>query len=338
MNWPGTDGSLLGIAEDRGTGLQINARLTAPLPDEFPGHRMITGLAVISDKHSLVIEVKNPREGFPPGCPYDDVPQCLANGGLRVEVDGKELDEGLLRFSRDYHLVGNISISAANLPVACSEFGGGRLWAGVQDGVLQTERKLAIAGDGHDELEGWILSTGREAEREWCARFPWATTDGITESGANLPAECLKFLKEKKWARSREASRHVRRKRPTTDGDQSFEDWILGFGHRMVARDGCARYIERAGLSDVRSSHAVFRIVVTPTITVRLVVGLSKQARADVGVGGSRAPPLAELWQMNVGLEELPAGGSGRGQGDGRGFHLVRYVEGNVALRREVGE
>ena len=132
----------------------MNLRVTAPLPEEFPDRQLITGLSVLSEGHSLVIEVNNPYDVETNGCPRGISP-CLANGGLRAVVDGEEVD-GLLGFSRNKYVADGITMSASNLPVECRQFGGDKIWARMYEEMLQGERELAP----EEPFEDWILRFG----------------------------------------------------------------------------------------------------------------------------------------------------------------------------------
>lgn len=98
IDWSGVDGGWYSSIKDHNANLSINVCLTAPLPDEFPDRQLVTALTVISEGRSLTIEVKDPYTIGTAGCP-EGVSPCLANGGLRVSVDGQEVDE-LLQFFR----------------------------------------------------------------------------------------------------------------------------------------------------------------------------------------------------------------------------------------------
>ncbi|CAN0286207.1 unnamed protein product, partial [Ectocarpus fasciculatus] len=77
------------IADDQ---ININVRVTSPVVD-LPEITYITGLSVLTTDadgvdHSIVIEVKEPHDLYS-SCP-DGVSPCLADGSLRVVLDGEE--------------------------------------------------------------------------------------------------------------------------------------------------------------------------------------------------------------------------------------------------------
>jgi len=81
-----------------------------------------TGLSVLTTDadnydHSIVIEVKDPHS-LKSSCPTGVSP-CLADGSLRVALDGEEalLAPGTVLLGKD------VQISAVNLPGACRSFG-----------------------------------------------------------------------------------------------------------------------------------------------------------------------------------------------------------------------
>ncbi|CAN0150915.1 unnamed protein product [Ectocarpus sp. 12 AP-2014] len=166
IDWSGIDGGWYSMVKDDTAELSINVRLTAPLPDEFPDRQLVTGLTVMSEGHSLTIEVENPYTIDTDGCPEGASP-CLANGGLRIIVDSQEDDE-LLRFSRQVPVAdGAITVSASNLPVECRQFGGDKIWARMYQEMLEGRRKLL----GGESLEDWILSFDRMPATRWCAKY-----------------------------------------------------------------------------------------------------------------------------------------------------------------------
>ena len=165
IGWSGIDGGRYIIIRDVDADLHVNVRLTAPLPEEFPDRQLITGLGIVSKMHSLTLEVKNPYDIDTNGCPLGRSP-CLANGGLRAVVDGKEVDD-LLRFSRDEYVVDGITVSASNLPAECRQFGGDKIWARMYDEMLQGIRELSP----EEQFEDWILRFDDMAAPDWCTRY-----------------------------------------------------------------------------------------------------------------------------------------------------------------------
>ena len=169
IDWSGVDGGWYSLVKDDDADLNINVRLTAPLPDEFPDRQLVTGLTVMSKGHSLVIEVENPYAIDTDGCP-ENVSPCLANGGLVISVDGKQQD-GLLRFSRKVPVVadGAISVSASNLPVECRQFGGDKIWARMYQEILVEEGRREL--HENESLEDWILRYDHMAAPDWCVKY-----------------------------------------------------------------------------------------------------------------------------------------------------------------------
>ncbi|CAN0326012.1 unnamed protein product, partial [Ectocarpus fasciculatus] len=52
INWFGVDGGWYSFVRDDDLDLNVNVKLTAPLPEEFPNRQLVTGLSVISGGHS----------------------------------------------------------------------------------------------------------------------------------------------------------------------------------------------------------------------------------------------------------------------------------------------
>ena len=165
IDWSGIDNSWYCMVSDVTNSINVNVRLNAPLPEEFPDRQLITGVSVISQGHSLVIEVTNPYDVNTDGCPPGMSP-CLSNGGLRAMVDGEEVDD-LLRFSRDEYVTDGIAVSASNLPVECRQFGGDKIWARMYGEMLQGQRELAV----EESFEDWILRFDHMAAPDWCVQY-----------------------------------------------------------------------------------------------------------------------------------------------------------------------
>ena len=164
INWSGVDGGWYCLVKDQDADFQVNVRLTAPQPEDFPDRQLVTGLSVISDENSLVVEVKDPYTTVTGGCSGEQ-PVCLANGGLSVSVNGQEAGQLLLP-TRDAYVADGIHMSASNLPVECRQFGGDKLWALMYAKMLQDERELQA-----DTFEDWVLSVDQMAAPEWCAKY-----------------------------------------------------------------------------------------------------------------------------------------------------------------------
>lgn len=156
INWYGEDNEWCCLLAD--STFQLNARVTAPLPEEFPTRQLLSGVSLITpDGHSLVIEVKNPYSR-----------SCLAEGSLRILVDGQE-SESLETPGEDIILPGGVVVSSANLPVVCRPFGGHRIWA--------AQLAAMDAAINHRSLRGrtpfvdWLLESDTITAPVWCAEF-----------------------------------------------------------------------------------------------------------------------------------------------------------------------
>ena len=165
IDWSGVDGGWYSLVKDDHADLHVNVRVTAPLPEEFPDRQLITAVSILSRGHSLAIEVKNPYAIDTDGC-HQGVSPCLSNGGLRVIVDGEEVDT-LAGFSRDRFVADSFEVSAANLPAECRQFGGDRVWAETYDTMIRHNRKLVEA----ESFEEWILRFQSMAAPDWCAKY-----------------------------------------------------------------------------------------------------------------------------------------------------------------------
>ena len=165
FDWSGIDGGWYNLIKGEESDLHVNVRTTAPLPHEFPDRQLITGVSVITEGHSLVIEVEDPYDVHTSGCPGGVYP-CLASGGLRAIVDGLE-DNSILRSLRKERVTEGITMSASNLPVECRQFGGGKIWARLYEEMLQGKRELRT----EETFEDWVLRFNSMAAPDWCARY-----------------------------------------------------------------------------------------------------------------------------------------------------------------------
>ena len=153
--------------------VHINMRVAAPVPS-LPEITYITGLSVLTtdhdgDEHSMVIEVKDPHSldsACPPGRSV-----CLADGALRVIVDGEEalMAPGVAVVAR------GVVISAANIPGQCRSFGFEQYW----------ERKKMEAMQGRrlpeeESMGDWILGDPTVTNMQECIEYVYEAMDGDT--------------------------------------------------------------------------------------------------------------------------------------------------------------
>ena len=164
IDWSGEDGGWYCLVKDADADFHVNVRLTAPLLEEFPNRQLVTGVSVISDGTSLVVEVKDPYTTLTSGCPIGEE-VCLANGGLRAIVNGGEANHILIP-TRDAYVTEAIDVSSSNLPVECRQFGGDKLWARMYAEMLLGRRQLRS-----ESFEDWVLSFDQMAAPGWCAKY-----------------------------------------------------------------------------------------------------------------------------------------------------------------------
>ena len=164
IEWAGVSGASYSFLKDVDAGLDVHVRVTVPLEEEFADRQLITGVSVLSQGHSLVIQVKDPSHTATAGC-ANGVSPCLADGGLQVVVDGTERPH-LLFPSRELYIPGDILLSASNLPVECLQFGGDKKWAHMYEEMLQDQRPLLT-----EDFEGWVLECKDMAAHDWCTKY-----------------------------------------------------------------------------------------------------------------------------------------------------------------------
>ncbi|CAN0590712.1 unnamed protein product, partial [Laminaria digitata] len=118
---------------------------------------------------SLVVEVKNPYSTDTYGCPDGASLPCLADGGLRILVDGEE-SAAMQAPAENVSLPGNLPVfmSATNLPAECRPFGGDRIWATQFALMIGDQRSLRATSVPFDQ---WIMQPRTLAAPTWCAKF-----------------------------------------------------------------------------------------------------------------------------------------------------------------------
>lgn len=170
IDWVGEDNGWYCLLSD-GPDFHVNIRLSAPMPKEFPDRQLISAVSILTDdgRHSLVVEVMDPYTTTTNGCPKDASVPCLADGGLRIRVDG----QGSLAMQapvENVRLPGNspVVVSTANLPAECRPFGGDRIWATKFADMMANQRSLRLDSVSFTE---WILQPVLLAAPTWCAKF-----------------------------------------------------------------------------------------------------------------------------------------------------------------------
>ncbi|MEO9748624.1 MAG: hypothetical protein ABJF95_06435, partial [Marinobacter sp.] len=136
------------------------------------------------DGHSLVIEVNDPYSTRTDGCPHDLSKPCLADGGVRIVVDGET--PGSMQSPGDrWHLPGGVVVSAANLSPECRPFGGDRIWAAQFETMMAGRRKLRVVTPVM-RLDEWILAGDTLAAPTWCAKLlDEVGTEGLLSASTN---------------------------------------------------------------------------------------------------------------------------------------------------------
>lgn len=170
IDWAGVDNAWYCLLKD-GPDFHVNVRLSAPMPEEFPGRQLISAVSVLSNDgySSLVVEVTDPYTTATNGCPHDLSVPCLADGGVRILVDG-EASTILQAPAVNVRLPGRspVVVSAANLPAECRPFGGDRIWATQFKQSMANQRGLRLDSVSLGE---WILQPHSLAAPTWCAKY-----------------------------------------------------------------------------------------------------------------------------------------------------------------------
>ena len=176
LDWAGADNEWYCLFSD-GLNFHVNVRLSAPMPEEFPDKQLVSAMSVQTDDglHSLLIEVKNPYSTDTDGCFQESSAPCLADGGLRILVDGVEsaalqapAENVLLPGGEGQSSASAVVVSSTNLPAEYRPFGGNRVWAAQFAGKTIDHRQLH---SGSVPFHEWILQPDTLAAPTWCANF-----------------------------------------------------------------------------------------------------------------------------------------------------------------------
>lgn len=170
IDWAGVDNAWYCLFND-GPDFHVNVRLSAPMPEEFPDRQLISAVSVLSDdgRSSFVVEVQDPYTTNTDGCLDSSPLPCLADGALRIMVDGEDYAT-LQAPAVNFRLPGSypVVVSAANLPAECRPFGGDRIWATQFEEMVTKHRSLRLHSVSFGE---WILQPDTLAAPTWCAQF-----------------------------------------------------------------------------------------------------------------------------------------------------------------------
>lgn len=162
----GVDGTWYCLLKSEDLDLHVNMRLTAPQGDVFPDHQVITGVAVLTESSSLVIEVKNLYTSATDSCPAEFGFPCLADGDLRIVDAGREAWELLRPAVRTPLEGGEITLSATSLPAQCRLQGADKVSGGMYEDMHQGSRILADT----ETFEDWVPRFNNGvAPPGWCA-------------------------------------------------------------------------------------------------------------------------------------------------------------------------
>lgn len=169
IDWVGEDEGWYCLISD-GEDFQLNVRVTAPMPEEFPDRQLVTGVSLLlPNGASLVVEVKDPYTIETDGCvAAGPGAPCLADGALRILVDSEDASE-LQTPGENIALAEGVHVSATNLPAECRPFGGDLIWAAQFEQMTAARRSLRAASRA--TLYEWILEPDTLAAPAWCAEY-----------------------------------------------------------------------------------------------------------------------------------------------------------------------
>ncbi|CAM9500523.1 unnamed protein product [Ectocarpus sp. 8 AP-2014] len=163
FDFTGEDGGYYALISDF-PNMHMNMRVTSPVPS-LPEITYITGLSLLTtdangEIHSIVIEVKNPHD-IESACPAGVSP-CLADGSLKVTLDGKEE----LSAAGSVALADDVTVTAVNLPGACRSFGFEHYWERKKLENARHGRHL-----GEQSMGDWLLGDPTATNMDECTEY-----------------------------------------------------------------------------------------------------------------------------------------------------------------------
>eukprot|EP00903_Cladosiphon_okamuranus_P019467 g17901.t1 len=176
FDFTGEDGEWYCLISDSPS-MHLNMRVTTPVPS-LSEITYITGLSIITtdaegSSHSIVIEVADPHS-LESVCPAGVSP-CLADGALRVSIDGSE------ELSRpgSVSVAPGVTVSAVNLPGACRSFGYEKYWERKKLEYVQAAgRRLNTM----QTMGEWVLGDPTATNIEECMEYV-AGQNAVSEAG-----------------------------------------------------------------------------------------------------------------------------------------------------------
>ena len=168
FDFTGKDGSWYALIADHASdpsSMHVNMRITAPVPG-LPAITYITGISILATDadgiyHSVVISVKDPAS-MESVCPTDVSP-CLADGSLRVVLDGEEA----LFAPGNVFVAPGVEVTAVNIPGECRSFGFETYWERKRLESEQANRRLAEAQD----IGEWVLADPTATNMVECTEY-----------------------------------------------------------------------------------------------------------------------------------------------------------------------
>ena len=160
--------------------MHLNMRVTSPVPS-LPNITYITGISIMTKDadgmdHSIVIYVADPHS-LESSCSVG-MSQCLADGALRVVVDGADV----LRAPGLAMVAPGVAIAAVNLPGECRSFGFEKYWERKKlENRSQSRRSLNVIKTLQD-MSDWVLSDPTATNMVECTEYV-ARATAVDEDG-----------------------------------------------------------------------------------------------------------------------------------------------------------
>ena len=179
FDFTGADNGWYAVVSDLPS-VHLNMRITSPVPS-LPNITYITGVSIITRDadgldHSIVISVVDPHN-LDSSCPIGMSP-CLADGSLRVVIDGEEA----FLVPGQVSVAPGVAIAAVNLPGACRSFGFEKYWERkkleIRAQSIRTLNEINILQD----MSEWVLSDPTATNMGECTEYV-ARATAVDEGG-----------------------------------------------------------------------------------------------------------------------------------------------------------
>lgn len=158
-------------------------------------------------------------------------------------------------------------------------------------------------GCGADNISPCLANGGLRilVDDEEISYLQISTERNVHVSATNLPGECHRLGEDLIWAAPIETKRSPRRSFHAVPS--TLDQWNVE-ANTLAAPTWCAKYLKDdvADPLTTKSNHTTFRIR-TPTLDLRINIGIIRQDSVIADDGSAMARPELEFWRTDIGVE-----------------------------------